>query len=257
MAACSSSSDDSGPDCRFNEAWQRGQCTVDFTVPDLTLAGGIWRGTDSSGRDVVMFTETLGAFQFVDGLGRQGAGFLAVGDGDTVSSRFELYAPREDSFADQSSSATCTFTGTIVERQSLTMVERCTTRGGLQFQESLNLAFDNLYDKGSSMEAIAGVYETPTGTVLNIASDGAVFAQDAVTGCVLNGLVSINVAAANLYRYRYDLDGCTGPEAIWNGSNFNGLAVLDDTKVPEVLSIAVIGETDGITMPLFTNNDRI
>lgn len=256
LAACSSGSS-GGPDCRFNEAWVNGQCTVEFIIPPITIPDGIWRGVDSGGRDVVAFVNRFSSFQFVDGFENQGSGFLAVGTGDVVDSNFRLVTQRGATFADGTTAADCTFSGSLIERQTLTVTEICMTSAGLQFQEILILTFDALYDRDSSLAIIAGMYETPTGNVLSIASDGTIFVQDAVSGCVTNGQVSVAVSFTNMYFYAYGIDNCNGPDAIWNGSSFSGLAVLDNTFSPESLTVAVIGEVGGVAISLVVENERL
>ena len=256
MAACSSESD-AGPDCRYNENWLNGQCRADpITVTPITLPGGIWRGADAGNRDVVALVTVFGDFQFVDGFGNQGSGKLAVADGDAVASNFQLVTQQGATFADGTTLANCTFSGTIVERQSLTVTESCVTTAGLQFQESLALQFDTLYNRDASLAIIAGVYETPEGSILSIASDGVIFVQDAVTGCVTNGQVGMTLSNANMYSYEYEINNCTGADVIWNGSSFAGLAVLDDSLSPESLQFAVIGEVGAVAISLFVANQR-
>jgi hypothetical protein len=199
----------------------------------------------------------FGGFQFVDGSGNQGSGNLVVGDGDTVAGNFQLVTQLGETFADGTTVADCTISGTIIERQSLTMTENCTTAAGLQIQEMLSLNFDTLYNRDASLAIIAGMYETPVGSILNIASDGVIFVQDAVSGCVTNGQVSITLTNANIYFYEYGIDNCIGPDAIWNGSSFSGLAVLDNTFSPELLTVAVIGEVGGVAISLAVENVRL
>jgi len=256
--ACGGGGSSGGPDCRFNEAWISGQCSIgDIAVTPITLPGGIWRGVDSVGRDVVAFVTVFGDFQFVDGSENQGSGKLVVGDGDTVTSNFQLVTQLGDTFADGTTVADCTFSGTIIERQSLAMTENCTTAAGLQIQEMLSLNFDTLYNRDASLEIIAGMYETQVGSILNITSDGVIFVQDAVSGCVANGQASITLSNANTYFYEYRIDNCIGPNAIWNGSGFSGLAVLDNTASSELLTIAVIGEVGGVAISLVVENVRL
>lgn len=257
ITACGGGGSSSGPDCRFNEAWVNGLCRVEITVTPITQPGGIWRGVDSDGRDVVVFVTVFGKFQFIDGSGNQGSGFLAVGNGDTVASNFRLVTRPGESLADGTTVADCTFSGTMIERQSLTMIEHCITAAGLQFQETLSLNFDTLYNRDASLTIIAGMYETPAGSILNIASDGVIFIQDAVSGCVTNGQVRITLTNTNIYFYEYGIDNCIGPNAIWNGSSFSGLAVLDNTFSPESLTVAVIGEVGGAAISLAVENERL
>jgi hypothetical protein len=174
-----------------------------------------------------------------------------------VDSDFRLVTQRGETFADGTTSADCTFSGTIIERQTLTVTENCVTSGGFQFQERLILYFDILYNQDSSLATISGLYETTTGNVLSIDSDGAIFAQDPVSGCVVNGQVGVTTSFANIYTYDYNIDNCDGPDAIWNGSSFGGLAVLDNTFSPEQLIVAVIGEVGGDSVSVVEVYERL
>lgn len=255
MAACSSGS--GGPDCRFNEAWLNGQCTVEITIPPITIPDGIWRGVDSGGREVVAYVNRFSSFQFVDGFKNQGSGVLVVETGDVVSSNFQLVTQQGATFADGTTAADCTFSGTITARQTLNVTENCRTDTGLQFQEILILTFDALYLRVSSLATIAGMYTTQAGSTLSIASDGEIFVQDNLSGCVTNGQVGIAVSFANMYFIDYRIDNCTGAGAIWNGSSFSGLAFLDNTFSPESLEYAAIGEVGDVPVSVVVRNDRI
>jgi hypothetical protein len=256
MAACGGGST-GGPDCRYNAAWENGQCSVSFDFPDLTIPDGIWRGVDSAGRPVVAYVDRFSLFHFVDGLGNQGAGFLSVGSGEVITSSFQLVTERGTPFSDGTTSAACTFAGMIVERVSLTVSQDCVTTSGLRLRQSLNLAFDPLYSRESSLAIVSGLYATPSGSVLEIAADGTTFMQDAASGCVANGQIRITVSFTNMYRYAYEISNCTGPEVIWNGASFSGLAILDDTFAPEILTFAAIGEVQGVPVSLVVDNDRL
>ena len=159
--------------------------------------------------------------------------------------------------ANAHAAAVATTIATAVVTQSLTMTQSCVTTAGFEFQESLVLQFDTLYNRDASLAIIAGMYETPAGSILSIASDRAIFVQDAVSGCVTTGQVSMTLSNANMYLYEYEIDNCTGADAIWNGSSFAGLAVLDDRTSPESLMIAVIGEVGAVAVSLFVVNQRV
>lgn len=259
MAACGDGGGAPDPNCRLSEDGSTvSQCNVEITVTPITLPGGIWRGIDSGGRDVFAFVTEFGRFQFVDGFGNQGSGNLDVKNGDTVASIFQLVTQLGATFADGTTLADCTFSGTIIARQALTMTESCMTTAGLQFVETLLLTFDALYNRDASLATIAGMYETPVGSILSIASDGVIFVQDAVSSCVTNGQMSLTFTTnANLYNVQYQIDNCIGPDAIWNGSSFAGLAVLDNTFSPESLTIAVIGDVGGVAISLVVENERL
>jgi hypothetical protein len=62
MGGCSVSTDN-GPDCRYNEAWLSGECSVEITSP-LVWPAGTWRGADAQGRNMLLLISAGGTFQF-------------------------------------------------------------------------------------------------------------------------------------------------------------------------------------------------
>jgi hypothetical protein len=196
-----------------------------------------------------------GTFHYVDATGNQGSGFFPAES--RIASGFELVSPLGQSFADGTTLANCSFTGTLVERDTIDLRQECTTATGLRFSDTLVFEFDPLYDRGSSLAAISGNYQVSSGSVLTVAADGAVFMQDAVSGCVTTGRVSLMVASSNLYRLALQHDSCTGPEAILNGWSFAGFALLDNAGTPEELALAVIGYVADTPLSLFERAVRL
>ena len=253
MGGCSVSMD-GGPDCRYNEAWLNGECSAEI-APQLVWPAGTWRGADAAGRDVLLLISVGGTFQFVDGAHNQGSGYLAPET--RVASHFDMVTPIDQPFADGSTLANCNFNGTSVERVSMDLRLSCKTRGGMEFSETLALEFDPVYDRDSSLETVSGNYRTRADNVLSIAADGQLFLQDATTGCVVNGRISVITLASNLYNVALQYDNCTGPNERLNGSAFDGFAQLDDTESPEVLIIAVIGGVGDLIAASFERAVRL
>ena len=252
MAGCSTSSDN-GPDCRYNEDWLNGRCSANLSPP--AEPSGIWNGTDSEGRDVLLLVSVGGTFQFVDASGNQGSGFFPAES--RIMSGFELVSPLGQSFADGATLANCSFTGSLVERETIDLTQECTTSLGLRFSETLAFDFNALYDRGSSLATISGTYQMESGSVLSIAADGAAFMQDATTGCITNGRISVMVSRSNLYRVTLQHDSCTGPEAVLNGVNFGGFALLDDTGTTDALVAATIGYVESTAVSLLQQGVRL
>ena len=252
LAGCSTSTDN-GPDCRFNEAWASGECSIEI-LPTASPAG-TWRGTDGAGRDVLLLVSAGGTFQFVDGARNQGSGYLAPQS--QVASPFDLVTPIDQPFADSSALANCNFTGSLLEHVRMDLKLSCTTRDGLAFSEALVLLFDPVYDRRSSLQNVSGNFQTLRGNVMSIAPDGVLFLQDATSGCVLNGQVSVITAASNLYNVTLRYDSCAGADQRLNGSRFDGFAQLDDTGSPEALVIAVIGGIGDLVAASFERAARL
>ena len=252
LAGCSASSDN-GADCPYHEVWIAGECTI--LMINLEMPSGIWTGTDAAGREVLLLVAGDGNFRYVDGTHNQAAGYLPPHA--QVAGDFDLVAPFGQPFADGSTLATCSFTSSLVERVSIDITPSCRTTGGLQFSETLELVFDPLYDRNSSLEILAGTFQTAASGVLSIAADGLLFAQDATTGCVINGRIGIYSPSFNIYEVTLGYDSCTGAKAAFNGSVFAGFAALDDTAATASLIMATIGDVGNTATSWFERAERL
>jgi len=105
---------------------------------------------------------------------------------------------------------------------------------------TFTLEYDALYDRDSSLATIAGNFKQANGTVVSIDAAGNVFSQDATSGCVVNGKVSVIDSRYNAYRFEYTVSSCSSELGVMNGATFSGLGTLDNTVSPEQ---AVIGLT--------------
>ena len=219
--------------------------------------GGIWTGIDSDGDLVIALVTETGRFNFLDEFGNQGSGILSVSNGNDVSGNFQLVTPLGITFPDGTTLADCTLSGTVTERQTMTVTVNCTTTAGLQDQITVTLDYEAIYDSDSSLAAIAGIYGDGSGVVTDIASDGTIFAQDPVSGCVTNGQVNIIDPAFNAYDVQFGFSNCTGQLAILNGTSFVGIAILDDTVTPEALIVAATGDVAGTLVSFVSVSQRL
>jgi len=129
--------------------------------------------------------------------------------------------------------------GTIQGRQSIGGTATFTCPNGT-VTEGISLTFNALYDVPSSLATISGTYrDSATGTAFTINADGTVFAQDATTGCVINGTVSIINPSYDVYGIEVSYASCTGSLIPLNGVTLAGLAALDNTRSPEQLLAGV------------------
>lgn len=225
--------------------------------------GGIWtyQGTASNGDSVktvglvaedgraVFFSQNL-----TNGCADVGIGLISA-SGSTVSGNAKVgivdfsFSPSINTncaFPDGSKSATEVVTGSVVQRSTLTLSGTVTTAVGnvLPAQPAATAAFDSLYDTASSLSTIAGNWTGPTGLVTNINSNGVIFSQDPVSGCVVNGQVSIINASYNAYSATASYASCTGSASILNGVTASGLMTINTSVSPEILYLgysAVVG----------------
>ena len=227
--------------------------------PPVTNAspGGIWEGIDSDGDLVAVFATETGRFHFFDEFGNQGSGILSVSNGNDIAANFQGVTPWGLTFPDGTTLVDCMLSGTVAERQTLTLALDCTTTMGLQFQTTMTLDYDAIYDRDSSLATVAGNYDDGSGIVTNIAADGTIFDQDPVSGCVTNGQVRVIDSAFNVYDFEFGYSSCTGQNAILNGTSFVGIGTLDDTFTPESLYVVAIGDIAGTLVSSFFGAERL
>ena len=209
-------------------------------------SGGYWTGS-LNGEPGVGLVDESGEFTFIAVDGEQYPGTLVISSANAPSAQpltpysvplsgsvqaftpsgFPNYGVSNTELAPPPQ--TGILSGTIVPRQSI--------GGTVTFAAetaAISLTFNALYYVPSSLATISGTYnDLATGTVFTINGDGTVFAQDATTGCVINGTVSIINPSYNVYGIEVSYAGCTGSLTLLNGVTLAGLAALDNTKSPE------------------------
>jgi len=206
--------------------------------------GGFWVGVDSDGGEVIAIISEHGLFYFLAGRFKGGSGFVAVSNGEFVNGNFLL--PKEDRFLSPNArlSADCNLGGLVAERNLMTLDVKCRTEENQQVLTTLALNYDARYELESSLAIITGNYKYTIGMVLSIDASGIVFGQDAVTGCVINGHVAVINTDFNLYDIGWSNTSCVGQGSELNGRVFDGLALLDNTVIPNQLIIAVSSVTE-------------
>lgn len=206
--------------------------------------GGIWTGTDNSGNDVIALATETGQFHFLDVTNdAQGFGIGSVANGNAVALSYTIVPALDDVLSDGSTSAACSGTGTVQERQSLSISVSCTTAAS-SWTGSATLTYNTAYDRDSSLPVVAGNYED-FGDVLTIDPNGVVFEQSATSGCVLNGQVSIIDANWNAYDVAFTVANCQGTQAVLNGTAWDGIAALELEAGNETLIAAFTGTVQG------------
>lgn len=216
-------------------------------VPDQAL-GGIWTGIDNIGNFIVVFSTDDGRFRLlVEDTAEQGVG-TASANGDVLTVEYTFVARFGLMLFDGSSSATCSGSGTILERQTLSVSVDCTTAGGQNFSTIADLTYESLNDVDSDLALIAGVYTDENAVVTSIAGDGVLFAQDPVFGCVENGQVNVIDPAYDLYDVTITYSNCIAPFDAFNGTTLTGFALLYTTVVPESAGFVLSGRVNGVTI---------
>jgi hypothetical protein len=197
--------------------------------------GGIWRGTDSaSGLAIIGLVDETGDGVFIRADHAQFAGQVSTSD-NSISVSAQGYAGSQP-FPDGSTHGTWSMNGTIQERESISATTVFTTDNGTETQGSLDLKFDALYNRPSSLATVAGEFAPVNVIPYYIGSDGSI-SQHALI-CETNGEISVVDPTYNLYRMQMtetcDYGGTT---------NHSGLATLDNTVSPERLVFGLQGDS--------------
>jgi len=239
-------------------------------TPPLTnqALGGIWIGTDSDGLGITALSTDNGRLHWQMGIFQeipdpillppvdpqpQAFGTASV-TGSAVTIDYTLVVPLGSTLSDGSTSATCSGTGTIQQRQRLTVSVDCVTSLGAAYSDSASLSYVSpLSDRDSALIVVAGNYNDRN-SILNISGNGVIFEQNPVTGCVINGQVSIIDARFNVYDVSITYSSCLGNRDVLNGTTHTGLAHLSSgvlpelPELPEVLLTLLTGEVNGVTV---------
>jgi hypothetical protein len=205
-------------------------------------SGGMWQGTDPiSGVSLEGAITEAGQLRFIGSDGGQYVGSVTT-SGNSISGSFSGYAPTGLMYQDGSNHGTGTLSGTITARQTISATINYTTANNSQSSGSATFAFNAMYNSGSSLQTIDGNYTDLTSNATVNVNNGVIFAQDAVSGCVINGSVSIINASYDVYSVSYSFTGCAGTSAHLNNTTATGLAILDTSVSP---NNAIIGVSNG------------
>jgi hypothetical protein len=227
------------------------------TGGNASTAGGIWTGSDPiSGEAITGLIDEAGKFALIRSDGAQYTGTLAT-SGATVTSTFDGFTPIGSPFSDGSTHGTGTLTGAVQPRASITVTLNFTTDGGTSGSGQLVLTFNSVYDTLSSIAALTASYtNSATGTAVSLTSSGGLSWQDAGTGCVASGSVTVIDPTYNLYALEFTLANCQGVSAGLTGGQFTGFATLDDTASPQQLIMAAVGTSSGGRYSMTLNLSR-
>jgi hypothetical protein len=107
-------------------------------------------------------------------------------------------------------------------------------------------AYDTLYQRGSSLEMLAGTYTTQNASWA-IDDQGAIFVQHG--SCAGNGRAAVIDPEFNMYRFEVEIESCAGSTVHAPGRTFTGLAFLRDSDVGlgpgGILEFALCSASDG------------
>jgi len=226
-------------------------------------AYGVWTGTDTVsklGMTGIITTLNDAVFIRSDGVlytgTNSGQPTIAVIQA-ALSGQLHGYSPFGGSFADGSTFGVGTLGGNVTTGATLDATLSFTTTAnptnmnsasGTTSTTQWSLNFESAYAGAPTLSAIAGNYADATtgdpseGATISISASGAMTAQAATTGCVLNGQVAATDTQNQIYQFTYTYASCTGKYAPWNAIQFTGLGALDTKSTPSTIMLAVAGQ---------------
>ena len=189
--------------------------------------GGIWFGTATNTlepglvKNAVAFTTDQGEIRLLVETGVQSVGNIEA-DGDTLSGTSVDYAPLGFVFLNDLPVTTGTFSGTIVERQSLEGEWRSSTGESGDFV----FVYDDRHAIPSSLATVDGTYSAyddfgSPDTSITVTNAGNINGVD-IYGCSYGGNIQIIDSNFNMYRLYITVQNCGDV----NGA-YNGLAAYD------------------------------
>jgi hypothetical protein len=166
-----------------------------------------------------------------------GAAFTGGGNFGQIDFTTVPAVQTDCSFSDGSVWGTSAISGSFVPRQTLTLSSTNTTALGAMLPvDSIAYTFDKLYDEPADLSKTAGNWTGQTGSIISIDANGVIFSQDPVTGCVLNGQMTVINPDYDAYSVTVTFSEC-GTAIGLNGITAIGLAALDDLVTPNELYI--------------------
>lgn len=171
------------------------------------------------------------------------------GSGTGLQSTFQTIFPFSTpcTYPDGSSSANESVTGTVVPGTSLTVNLTGTTVNGTALgTDTGTLQLSALYNESGKLSRLDGNWQVPDGSTASI-SNGQIYAQDAATGCSINGTATpADNGVHNLYQVTWTYSGCSGTSAVANGAVAQGAAIIDDQVSPVELVVGATTQVGGV-----------
>jgi hypothetical protein len=215
--------------------------------PPVTASpGGIWVGTDPFSTTPVLGLVAETGELFFNSTGAINGGVYYVGqfivDAENgANANIDAIAMPGSEYPDGATFAMGTLGGKLVERTSIDGGVNVNTyppppTEGHSYSYALSLTFSSQYNRPSSLATIAGNFG-PSSLALTISSDGALFAQDGNTGCVINGVITTIDTRFNMYAVTLSTMNCATEFGVPDGAQLKGLATLNNSQSPEYVII--------------------
>lgn len=195
-------------------------------LPDNSLLNGIWTGTASSNDPRAETADIYALAYNGDAIVRGKTSTSRSFDAGTyalISNTFVMNLEGYDTSGVVPETVYSTLQGTYSTKSSMngTYTNSTGDSGGF------SLVYQNIYERSSSLNTIAGNWLGGSGEQLFIAADGSFTGGDSLS-CTWNGTVSIIDATINLYDVSMSFTTCA--DILLNGA-WSGFATIEDDAV--------------------------
>lgn len=204
---------------------------------DVQAPGGTWFGRDSAAGSVVFYLAETGKLRVqmhLQGgpLPSFGGGSVSVTSNNAVSGSFEVRGNILPPTVQPTEDLGCSVSGSVQERQALSVQVTCSDSGGIVYDEALTLLYDpNVYERDSSLAALAGDYTLefqPATNSLNIAADGTIFGMiDSGARCLVTGTAEPIDTNFTLIDITWTMSSCTNLIGNLEGVEMSGFAMAN------------------------------
>jgi hypothetical protein len=235
--------------------------------------GGFWGDSDAGGGLVSFWIAENGDLQAqlsLDGafIPLHGAGTVSVTQNDVLSGSFELAGDIAPFPNQQGEDLGCSVSGTVLERQSLSVDVTCADSNGVVYDETLAMMYNgSIYERESSLDAIAGNYTfpfQPDTNYLSITGDGTIMGSYNNGGaqCLVNGTAAIIDANYTLLDISWTMSSCIDhpfSNIDYEGVQVSGFAIeiRSPTGAPGSYHFLLTGRAGDRVFSISVGYDRI
>ena len=239
---------------------------------DPQSPGGIWFDPDAGGGLASFWIAENGDLRtqlHLDGtfLPSVGTGTVSVTQNNVLSGSFELAGATMLPTNQQGEDLGCSVSGTVLERQILSVDVTCADSNGVVYDETLAMMYEgSIYERESSLDAIAGDYTLifrPDTNYLSITDDGTIMGSYHNGGaqCLVNGTAAIIDADYTLLDISWTMSSCIDPflNGDYEGVQVSGFAmgILSPTGAPGSYLLLLTGRAEDSVYFISVHYDRI
>ncbi len=224
--------------------------------------GGVWEGFQAIDGEpdieIAGLVTEDGRFHFLREDGAQAVGSISVSV-NRGQADYRIKVEAGDAFVDGSVAADGILDVQIEERSSIRGRFSSVTDGGLREEGTIQLTYNDIYDRPSSISTASGIFmERDFDNMIIIDDQGRVEYKNISESptCIADGVIEPFDQRFNAYDISFRFEGCDGEVENLNNVLFSGIAYLDNQSEPEELVIGVVGNFENFDVFVVDFFDR-